>query len=289
MSRCRGTTGIYIISHSISARVYIGQAQHIEKRWAVHKSFLRKNIHHCKCLQRMWRKYGGRGFRMEVLEICDADTLDFKEEYWMEFYSGRLANSAKVGGHARGYKLKKKARMRISEAQKKIGSDVEERKRRSKRARRQHKEGKFGRKTWTEESRKKFGKKMKKKGKKADKDLVRRIISLRKSGLMQHEIGSIVGLSQVMVSRVLRLNKVNIRVKKKVIHTEETKRKIAEGSKRYWSTAEARKKRSEIMKNLWKEGRFDNVNLFGDGEHWARKGKVRWKLDENGRRVYIRE
>lgn len=140
--------GIYVIEHMPSGRVYVGQASDIYRRWAVHEYCLKRGIHHCTYLQRIWDKYEGRNFAFKIIETCSTSQLNDKEIAWFDYYKklGILLNIHPPGKNARGYKHKEITKGLISKAQKEIGRDLEERKRRSERAKQQHKNGNLGRK-----------------------------------------------------------------------------------------------------------------------------------------------
>ena len=65
---------------------YIGQSINIRKRWQEHKRELNKNCHHNNHLQNAWNMYGSPSFTFRVLEICDKESLDSLEEYWVSIY-----------------------------------------------------------------------------------------------------------------------------------------------------------------------------------------------------------
>ena len=47
---------------------------------------LKRNVHQNKHLQSSWNKYGGENFKITVLEYCDIDSLNDREEYWILYY-----------------------------------------------------------------------------------------------------------------------------------------------------------------------------------------------------------
>lgn len=48
----------------------MGHSSDIHKRFRAHKSYLKRNIHHCIFLQRPWNKYGESNFEFKVFKIC---------------------------------------------------------------------------------------------------------------------------------------------------------------------------------------------------------------------------
>lgn len=75
------TTGIYKITNLINGKHYIGQSIHIERRWAEHckpssSSLIGKAIH----------KYGKEHFSFSILEQCDKNKLNERENFWIGYY-----------------------------------------------------------------------------------------------------------------------------------------------------------------------------------------------------------
>ena len=83
--------GIYKITNLINNHCYIGQSTQIEIRWQTHKSApfnsneFSKNYHYP--LYQAIRKYGLENFKFEILEECDNEQLNEKENYWINYYS----------------------------------------------------------------------------------------------------------------------------------------------------------------------------------------------------------
>ena len=74
--------GIYKIT-SPTGRIYIGQSIDIEKRRKMYVN------NHCKKQQKLYAslcKYGFLRHDFEVIEECEWDLLNEREEYWIEFY-----------------------------------------------------------------------------------------------------------------------------------------------------------------------------------------------------------
>lgn len=74
--------GIYKIT-SPTGRIYIGQSIDIEKRRKMYVN------NHCKKQQKLHAslcRYGFNEHEFEVIEECEWDLLNEREEYWIEFY-----------------------------------------------------------------------------------------------------------------------------------------------------------------------------------------------------------
>jgi group I intron endonuclease len=141
------TCGVYVITCLVTGRVYIGGSIDIEKRRSWHSTMLKQGRHTSPELLKGYLEYGSKAFTFSTLEECSEGELRSLEQKWMDTYSHKLLNSDKTST-GRGRKIPKKAREKISEAQKRIALDPEERKRRSERAKAQHAAGRLGRSTW---------------------------------------------------------------------------------------------------------------------------------------------
>ena len=62
------TSGIYLITNTVTKKVYVGSSVDIKARWKEHLSSLRKGRHHSVKLQRSWDKHGEDIFKFEVIE-----------------------------------------------------------------------------------------------------------------------------------------------------------------------------------------------------------------------------
>ena len=77
-------SGIYSIIHLESGRLYIGQSQCIGKRWKRHISMLDRGSHTNAPLQMAWAKYGPDAFAFHVIETCDRESLNEREQFWLD-------------------------------------------------------------------------------------------------------------------------------------------------------------------------------------------------------------
>jgi group I intron endonuclease len=76
--------GIYGIINSAGFCKYVGQTYCFSKRWTEHKRLLRKGKHGNTHLQHAWNKYGERHFRFTVLEFCQLEYLNEREQFWID-------------------------------------------------------------------------------------------------------------------------------------------------------------------------------------------------------------
>lgn len=79
-------SGIYVILHVKSGKIYLGQAQNIRARWRCHRSDLKLGKHGNRHLQAAWNKYGEKAFQFKILERCSIDQLDEREQHYLDVY-----------------------------------------------------------------------------------------------------------------------------------------------------------------------------------------------------------
>jgi len=85
--------GIYQILNTINENKYIGQSKDVEKRWKSHLRDLRKKRHGNTHLSNAFKLYGEEFFEFSVLEECEENRLDEREEFWInEFPKEKLYN-----------------------------------------------------------------------------------------------------------------------------------------------------------------------------------------------------
>ena len=84
---------IYTITHASSGRRYVGSTINVKKRWAVHRSDLNCERHHCRFLQRAWTKHGGDAFQFSVVETVESVAdVPRREQHWL-LASGKAFNT----------------------------------------------------------------------------------------------------------------------------------------------------------------------------------------------------
>lgn len=114
-------SGIYIITNTINGKVYVGQAQDIYLRTKQHilneKNYL---------LKKAFEKYGMDKFTIDVLEQCEIEMLNKREQYWMDYYEvvdkNKGYNICPVAGSTRGLKKSQEEKEKMSErASRRIG------------------------------------------------------------------------------------------------------------------------------------------------------------------------
>lgn len=89
---------IYLITNTVNDRKYVGQTrQQLNKRWLSH--ITESRTYSDRPLYRAMNKYGLDNFKIRILEECDADKLNEREIYWIDFLeSYRNGYNATTGG-----------------------------------------------------------------------------------------------------------------------------------------------------------------------------------------------
>ncbi|MGY0372491.1 GIY-YIG nuclease family protein [Clostridium sp. JNZ J1-5] len=81
--------GIYKIEDVETGNVYVGSADSdngIQKRWSCHLAHLRNGEHYYPELQEPYKEEPNR-IKWEILDICDDDELEERENYWINYCS----------------------------------------------------------------------------------------------------------------------------------------------------------------------------------------------------------
>ena len=78
--------GIYYIKNLLNNKYYVGQSVRIEERWKEH----RREAYNSTLNYPLYlaiRKYGIENFEFKVIEKCNKDELDLKEQFWIDYYN----------------------------------------------------------------------------------------------------------------------------------------------------------------------------------------------------------
>lgn len=80
------TSGVYAILNTLNNKKYVGSTNCFKKRFAEHRSQLRRGNHKNIHLQRAFNKYGEKNFKFVILEECEnvQDTLNFVEQKYID-------------------------------------------------------------------------------------------------------------------------------------------------------------------------------------------------------------
>lgn len=116
-------SAIYKIKNIVNGKIYIGSAVDTEKRWGIHKHYLRNCKHHSKHLQHAYNKYGFDKFVFEIVEeVSDPSSLIIREQYYIDFYKATDRkfgyNICPVAGSQLGTKRSFETKRKIGRASK---------------------------------------------------------------------------------------------------------------------------------------------------------------------------
>lgn len=108
--------GIYGIQNKLTGKWYVGQSQHIEKRFATHRKNLAMGTHQNQHLQKAFDKYGQENFEFQILEVCDVKLLNDLEVEWIKKKDSKENgyNLTLGGDGVRGYKFSDEVKAIIS-------------------------------------------------------------------------------------------------------------------------------------------------------------------------------
>ncbi|PSL83768.1 hypothetical protein C7T35_15420 [Variovorax sp. WS11] len=107
-------SGIYKIVNTVNGKAYIGSAINFQRRWDLHLSLLRRNMHHNIKLQRSWNKYGETAFAFSVIDRAPADlNLVAVEQKWLDS-EAPFYNIARTAGSQLGVKLSDETKRKMS-------------------------------------------------------------------------------------------------------------------------------------------------------------------------------
>lgn len=110
-------TGIYKITNKVNGKVYIGQSIDIEQRLARHKRDANRISfkHYHYPLYRAIRKYGLENFSFEIVEECDRNSLNDREQFYIQNFQSRINGYNQTEGGDSGTHLLKLSSTEVDE------------------------------------------------------------------------------------------------------------------------------------------------------------------------------
>ena len=78
--------GIYKITNKINGKIYIGQSNNCERRFQEHCAPSRAKNSRIP-VDLAIKKYGKENFSFEVVEQCNLELLNSREEYWIKYFN----------------------------------------------------------------------------------------------------------------------------------------------------------------------------------------------------------
>ncbi len=121
-------SAIYILINKKNNKIYIGQTSDIRRRQKDHIKSLSTGNHRNRYLQRAWDKYGKETFEFKVLEYCSVETLDEREQHYLDIYIPRgicynISTDAKVNKRGVSPSLETREKLRQANLGKKLSEE----------------------------------------------------------------------------------------------------------------------------------------------------------------------
>jgi len=105
-------TGIYLITHRVSGKRYVGKSVNIRRRWSEH----RKGLSHCPALEAALKKYGEDAFSWEILQTCSESELNDLECFYIHAFGSVSPAGYNIGYGGEGVTFTEEVRAKLSEA-----------------------------------------------------------------------------------------------------------------------------------------------------------------------------
>ena len=117
--RIPSVPGVYLITNTVSGKVYVGSSTNMRSRIQGHRTQLRNGKHGNALLKRAWNKHGASAFTASALRICERAQLRNVEQ--------AVLDATGAASRERGYNLKPKAEFgrwmpHTEETKRKIGA-----------------------------------------------------------------------------------------------------------------------------------------------------------------------
>lgn len=116
-------SGIYLILSTINSKKYIGSSKNLKERLYDHYNNLSKIKHENQRLQNHYTKYGQSSLIYSILEYCEEERLEEREQYYIDTLNPWF-NISRFSKRRKGdYKHKKKALEKIQKRSLKLWSE----------------------------------------------------------------------------------------------------------------------------------------------------------------------
>jgi group I intron endonuclease len=117
--RIERLVGIYCIENMINNKKYVGQSDHMYRRFKDHISHLRRNKEPSMVLQNAWNKYGEKSFSFYIIAECKVEELNNLEIFYiktLESHCSQNGYNISWGGNAplKGRTLSEETRKKLS-------------------------------------------------------------------------------------------------------------------------------------------------------------------------------
>ena len=99
----KNKSGIYLFTNLLNKDKYVGQSSDLAKRFTKYFTLSYLNNKNTLVISRALIKYGYANFSISILEYCDKDILNEREQYYMDTIKP-VYNTLKIAGSSSGYK-----------------------------------------------------------------------------------------------------------------------------------------------------------------------------------------
>jgi group I intron endonuclease len=110
---------IYEFVNKINGKVYVGQAKDFKSRLRCHKYHTKSNKKNSPFYAAL-RKYGWDSFFINIIEVCDIEILNDREEYWISEKKCLHPNGYNLMKGGKQYEMSDETKKKISEVRKGI-------------------------------------------------------------------------------------------------------------------------------------------------------------------------
>lgn len=98
-------SGVYAILNTYNSKIYVGQAVDLRNRYENHFYRLKAGTSKNKHLQSAWDLYGEINFRFYILEVCEIEHLNQKEQTLLDTFFGEFSyNMCPIANSSLGFK-----------------------------------------------------------------------------------------------------------------------------------------------------------------------------------------
>jgi group I intron endonuclease len=99
----KNKSGIYLLTNLLNKDKYVGQSIDLGKRFTKYFTLSYLKNRNTLVISRALIKYGYANFSISILEYCDKDILNEREQYYMDIIKP-VYNTLKIAGSSSGYK-----------------------------------------------------------------------------------------------------------------------------------------------------------------------------------------
>ena len=108
----KNKSGIYLLTNLLNKDQYVGQSIDLGKRFTKYFTLSYLKNRNTLVISRALIKYGYANFSISILEYCDKDILNEREQYYMDIIKP-VYNTLKIAGSSSGYKHTQETKQKL--------------------------------------------------------------------------------------------------------------------------------------------------------------------------------